>query len=314
MFTLKKESFGQYERITLQNVVTGHAMTILPAYGANLMGLNLFHTPLIDGILAPEEIGNNRFYKSAFLFPYPNRTRNGQYEFEGKHYQLYVNETTINTALHGFVYYQPFEVVDIIMQQEIAAIELHYKYQGDQPGYPFRAVLEIIYSISVQRGLKVDVRIRNIGNTNLPLGFGWHPYFMLEVPINELEIRIPRSQRYRLDHQMCPTGEKSFFDAYLQSTPLGNNFFDDCFAIEKNGEKAETHLYSPSSRKKLIVWQETGNSKFNYLQIFTPSHRNSIAIEPMTCSVNAFNTKEGLIVLKPSEVFEGSFGVQLEIL
>jgi len=313
MFTQKKEAFGEYERITLQNTESGHAMTILPAYGANLMGLNLHHTPIIDGLLVPEEVGTDRFYKSAFLFPYPNRTRNGQYVFEGKEYQLYVNETTINTALHGFGYWKSFSVVDVITQENVAAIELQYQYKGEEMGYPFSALVEITYSISTQRGFKTDIRVKNTGTTNMPLGLGWHPYLMLDVPINELEIKIPRSQRHRLDHQMCPTGEKSLFDGYLQCTSLGSNFFDDCFLIEQIGERtAETCLCHPPTKRKITVWQETGFHKFNYLQIFTPPHRKSIAIEPMTCGVNALNTLEGLITLKPNETFDGSFGINLD--
>ena len=38
-----------------------------------------------------------------------------------------------------------------------------------------------------------------------------------------------------------------------------------------------------------------------YLQIYTPLHRKNIAIEPITCVPNAFNSKEGFLELKPNE-------------
>jgi aldose 1-epimerase len=52
--------------------------------------------------------------------------------------------------------------------------------------------------------------------------------------------------------------------------------------------------------------------KYNFLQVYTPPHRNTIAIEPMTCLADAFNNKKGLIILKPSETASFSFGVKLE--
>jgi len=41
----------------------------------------------------------------------------------------------------------------------------------------------------------------------------------------------------------------------------------------------------------------------NYLQIYTPNDRKSIAIEPQTAPANSFNSKIGLQVLKPEETY-----------
>ena len=38
-----------------------------------------------------------------------------------------------------------------------------------------------------------------------------------------------------------------------------------------------------------------------YLQIYTPEHRQSIAIEPMTCIANSFNNKIGFTELTPGK-------------
>ena len=52
--------------------------------------------------------------------------------------------------------------------------------------------------------------------------------------------------------------------------------------------------------------------KYNYLQVFIPPLRNSIAIEPMTCNTDAFNNKEGLIILEPDQQFKASYGVSIK--
>ena len=49
--------------------------------------------------------------------------------------------------------------------------------------------------------------------------------------------------------------------------------------------------------------------KWNFLQVFTPPHRQSIALEPMTCNIDAFNNQDGLKMLAPKETLSGVFGV-----
>jgi len=45
--------------------------------------------------------------------------------------------------------------------------------------------------------------------------------------------------------------------------------------------------------------------------LYTPSHRKSIAIEPITGAPNAFNIPElGLKILQPNEIIEGVFGIR----
>jgi len=59
------------------------------------------------------------------------------------------------------------------------------------------------------------------------------------------------------------------------------------------------------------ICQETGKYKYNFLQVYTPPHRKSIAIEPMTCAPNAFNNEQGLIILAPFESFSASWGISM---
>jgi aldose 1-epimerase len=40
---------------------------------------------------------------------------------------------------------------------------------------------------------------------------------------------------------------------------------------------------------------------YNFLQIYTPPHRKSIALEPLTGAPDAWNNKIGMIALLPDE-------------
>jgi aldose 1-epimerase len=56
---------------------------------------------------------------------------------------------------------------------------------------------------------------------------------------------------------------------------------------------------------------------WSFVQVFTgdtmpePERRRSVAIEPMTCAPNAFNTGDGLRMLAPAETLAGSWGIQV---
>lgn len=87
---------------------------------------------------------------------------------------------------------------------------------------------------------------------------------------------------------------------------------DNVFKFESDAKIRATHLVNKKKNIALKLWQETGADKFNYLIIFTPPQRESIAIEPITSNINSFNNKEGLIILQPDETFSAGFGLKLE--
>ena len=59
----------------------------------------------------------------------------------------------------------------------------------------------------------------------------------------------------------------------------------------------------------LQIWQDAGFNKYNYLVVYIPPDRKSIAIEPISSNINSFNNGEGLIILKPEEEFAASIGI-----
>jgi aldose 1-epimerase len=61
----------------------------------------------------------------------------------------------------------------------------------------------------------------------------------------------------------------------------------------------------------VTVWAD---EHWRWVQLFTGDGkpdvaRRAVAVEPMTCPPNAFNTGEGLIRLEPGDVFEGRWGI-----
>ena len=121
-------------------------------------------------------------------------------------------------------------------------------------------------------------------------------------------LQMPKSQLIVIDDRMLPTGEKHPFQDFDTLKKINNTSLDNGFYITNQAENAEVILKSDLGT--LTYWQETGAAKWNFVQVFTPPHRQSIAIEPMTCNIDAFNNKDGLILLTPKATLDGKFGVR----
>jgi len=314
MYKQKTENFGGFEKMSLYND-KGTSFSVVPSFGANVNEISLPFKgrsySIIDGVTSAEELTSDKAFKSSVLLPWPNRLEDGRYEFEGKSYQLAINETDRNTALHGFIYKKKFNVEEIAVKETSASIKLSYDYHGDEPGYPFHFKVEIVYSISDEDGFAVKVDIVNTDKGSIPVGFGWHPYIKLPSMVNELQLQFPRRLVYDVNFRLLPTGKTWDAPEFTTMQKVGITALDTCFKITENSEIAVTLLRDEAAGFTLKFWQETGVGGFNYLQAYTPVSRQTIALEPMTCGVNAFNNGDGLLVMKPGERFNGRFGIIL---
>lgn len=314
MYKQKTENFGGFEKITLYND-NGISFSVIPGYGANVNEIKLPFNgrsfSVIDGVASAEELLSDKAFKSCVLLPWPNRMEDGRYEFEGKSYQVEINETDRNTALHGFIYRKEFDVEDIVLHESGAEIKLTCIYNGEESGYPFHFQVNLTYSISTENGFAVKVEIVNTDSCSIPMGFGWHPYIKLPSMIDELRLQMPRRHVYDVNSRLLPTGKTSEAPDFTVSEKIGIASLDTCFKVIEDSQIAATLVRDEAAGFELKFWQETGPEGFDFLQVYTPATRQTIALEPMTCGVNAFNNRDGLLIMKPGERFIARFGINL---
>jgi aldose 1-epimerase len=308
MFQLEKHFFGEAEEVVLKSS-SDAILKYIPAFGANIRELFLLKSEkplqILEGFQTFEQLQNNEKSKGIFLIPFPNRIRDGKYSFEGKEYQLPINKPKENNAIHGFIWNRKFDLVETLLNENSATIKLQHQYNGGYEGFPFPFLSELEFQLS-DNELKITVSITNTGNNNMPLGIGWHPYFTFQKKADELMLTIPACNVLETDEKMIPTGSKKIFDEYARPKKIENTSFDTCFEFADRKDIYETKI--SDSEKTVTVWQD---NSFHYLQVYIAPDRNSIALEPMTCPANAFNSKENLLTLKSNEKFEGSFGVKI---
>ncbi|MGC8597236.1 MAG: aldose 1-epimerase [Thermocladium sp.] len=222
----------------------------------------------------------------AILAPFANRVRNGEYVFNGITYKLPVNSE--GHAIHGFVKDREWQV----LERSDAFISMGLELKNE-PGYPFKLYFNAKYEIR-NNGLEFSLTVVNTGEKVAPITVGAHPYFTYITPRSEWLINA--GDVYRLEALgNIPTGRMI---PQRLVTRVGE--YDDCFKI--NGDEVQLMF----SRDWGISIKLLG---FHFIQLFTPSWANAVAVEPMTGAPDAFNNGIGLMMLEPGKSISPSFSI-----
>jgi aldose 1-epimerase len=318
MFHIEQQIFGKYIQYHLKNDATAEYALVIPAFGGTLNQVALAKEgkvyELLDASATYEDLiteGRKKF-KGSKLFPFANRIEDGQYSFENKVYNFHINFPHENNAIHGIVLESNFIVLQKKVTKDSAALTIQYKTTGKEDGYPFKVSITIEYVLK-ENSFSVKTSVENIDTKNIPVSDGWHPYFKIGSRIDDCFLTLPVAHAYEVDDRMLPTGKTWKDVAFTTPTKIAQTNFDTNYKLVATENKTlSVRLEDPIQKITLVLWQEVGEGKYNYLQIYTPPDRKSIAIEPMTCLTNAFNNKEGLIVLKPADKSDFLFGLILE--
>jgi aldose 1-epimerase len=316
-FIVLEEKFGAYSAFKLSDSKTGEYASVIPHLGGSINELVLNHKgkliPVIDGYSSSEDADKNlgSSFKGSNLFPYPNRIADAKFIFEGDELHLPMNFPQEKNAIHGLIYNQEFEVIDQENGEIGCKLILRYLPKEQVKGYPFNYLLEITFRLTAENGFECSTKISNLNDQKIPLGHGWHPYFISgNVVVNDLLLEFPADKILEVDKRGIPTGKTENYSKFNQLHKIEKTELDSCFLLEASDQPAEILIINKALDFGYLIWQERGINKYNYLQIYTPPTRKSIAIEPMTCAPNAFNNEKGLIVLAPLERISISWGVK----
>ena len=251
------------------------------------------------------------------LIPFPGRTANGRYAFEGQQFQLECNDKEGPNAIHGFVRTLPWHIRDVLANKVTYEVQLDAETYAAR-GYPFSLDIAVTYELGAS-GLSCAFVVNNIGNRAAPVGVGFHPYFTVGTSvIDEAEVQIPASGYLEFNKQLAPTGtildvEGSCWD-YRHVRTIGALRFNHCYVnLERDadGLARATLRHGLSNRAVDIVL----DSSFSAIVVYTgdaiaETPRTALAIEPMTCATDAFNHLEwGLKRLERGETFSGRYEV-----
>jgi aldose 1-epimerase len=314
MFFVEIQEFGSGRKIVAWNSA-GVRLEVLPDKGASL---NAFHIPtrdgrylnIIDGYVLEADLNEpEKAYNGVFLFPFPNRLRDGIWNWEGKLFSFPVNEPARNNSLHGLLYDRKFEVVEISATSEMSLIHLTYSSSQTDIGFPFQYQIDIEFIVTDNDGLAIKTQVTNLGTSILPFGFGWHPYFSSGSLLDDLIISFPDVVALEVDQQMIPTGTQIPYHVFDRPQHFGKTILDTGFKL-KPCEIYRIQILDPAQKLKFSIWQEAGVDGYGYVQIYTHPNRKSLAIEPMTCMANALQTlQDGIQFLEPGNCHKIDWGI-----
>lgn len=224
----------------------------------------------------------------------------------GNSYQFAVNEASTQTALHGFLYRVPAAV-----EKKDHSLLVSYRLSGEEPGYPFKVDVLLDYQLAANGSLRVDLTICNRDDIEVPAGFGWHPYFSLGQGLDQCFLQMPAAHCIEIDERMLPTGRKVLDERFVTATRLAGIHLDTCFEFPAAQGCVSAQFTSEAAGFGVEFWQQCGPQGMNFMQIYTPPERQSLAIEPMSCGIDGLNTGEGLIRLAPKQIFRSAYGVRV---
>ncbi len=230
------------------------------------------------------------------LAPWPNRINQGSYRYGDVRHQLPVNDGDNQAAAHGLVAWVNWQVAEY-SEHQVTLETLVFP----QPGYPHQLHLTATYRLSADGGLRSKVSVRNMGTDTAPAGIGVHPYLTCDLAkIDECQLRMEAGQMLVTDGNKVPVRMIDVTEAnadFRSSTPIGAREIDNAFA-DLASCPWHLELQSPADGK---VVQMTGDTP--WLQLYTAEHlgRRGLAVEPMTCPPDAFNSGVDLVDLEPGQ-------------
>jgi aldose 1-epimerase len=303
-FSVSRISQNGLSLVKLQDNATNTIITILPQYGALLhsfeIAVNGENLNIIDNYSGREHVEEELSisYKSSKLSPFVCRLSDGKYKIDDSAFEI-SKKFGDGNAIHGLLYNKPFKIVNEFADDNQASVSLRYHFNREDPGYPFDYVCEVRYTLIPQNVLQVETTILNLDTLEIPIADGWHPYFQLGGnDINDYEIDVSTTSMVKFDDRLLPTGELIHRTSWFDQTKLGGLELNNCYVVEPVEQNPTVFLYNPANEAFLAIYT---NSRYPYLQLYTPPHRKSIAIENLSSAPDCFNNGMGLVMLNPNQ-------------
>jgi aldose 1-epimerase len=260
------------------------SMAVISPLGGALLKLSLQGTPIID---STDVVGLEEMFFGSILAPWPNRLADHTYSFSGQTFST-PNVDSDNNSNHGLVFNQEFDLVS----HSADSLELRYQL-GQDHSYPFDVELSVRYEI-FSDSFRVLATAFNRG-VSAPFGLGFHPYYSVG---KKFRVHSGFDRQILTNEKMIPVASRA-----IDGLEYTGGALDDCFSGSKQ-VKLDTEDYSVS------ISLDEG---FDYFMLYRPSEsvgKSLLAIEPMSCLTNAFNSDPDSVLLQSGETKKFAFSVR----
>jgi aldose 1-epimerase len=320
---------GDQQVVVLDDNATARRLRVA-RHGAALINFEVMidgHThDLADGYRDAAEIASRPGSRFAIMVPFAGRIADARYSFDGQPQDLQPGVVGDQRASrHGFVRGVDFDIATLVADEQGARVTLTTSAIRPQPGYPHAIDLAVTFTLDAS-GLSLEARMRNVGDSEAPCFFGWHPYFRLaDSTVDGWQLQIPAQTLIRTDANLIAlpgaAAYVSLDDApaldFREPRLIGDSIIDQGYTdLEADVDgRIRTHLRNPANGFGIAVWQEHGVMHAFSADTVSRDVRRAIALEPMECMANAFDRPDcaDAIRLLPGEQRRFLCGVEIEL-
>jgi aldose 1-epimerase len=240
------------------------------------------------------------------LYPWANRLESLTYRAAGKTVNLPATSALLHFDDHGLaIHGVPWALLgwDVVETKgDTLLARLEWRDKERLAIFPFTHSVEMRATIRPDNLLiETDVIA---GDEPVPVSFGFHPYFGLpNIPRAEWHLQLPSMKRLQLNACGIPTGADEAFAGF--DRVLGESVFDDGFAVHDRNAS-----FSISGGGLRIALEFVRG--YGYAQIFAPTGKDFIALEPMTAPTNALSTGHRLAIVEPGNKYQAAFRIRVD--
>ena len=287
--SLTRHPFGPYSLVRIGD--GQHFFSFVPERNAYVHQIALGGRELLWNYADGEALTINQGHRNLSLLPFANRLGTGRYTWNGQEHGFPINDPETGSALHGFNHNVPFSLATVELGSTSARAVLRFLQtpELDPAAYPFLVLFEVELSIDTASGqFGWRMTARNLDVRPVPVGFGWHPYFRAESGIEGWSVAMPPNRRVELVEGL-PTGR--LLEGLPPEPTAVDARWDNCYRLQDGSQRGVT-LQGPEYGIRL---EQGGDTR--YTQLFVPPSRDAVAIEPVTCGVDAFRQNQDEVEL-----------------
>jgi aldose 1-epimerase len=224
------------------------------------------------------------------MVPFVNRIRSGQFSFRGQIVTLAPNMANDISPLHGQGWLEPWEVIS----SSEAAATLRFVHEPGE--WPWRYASEQQFSLDPD-GLDARITCRNLSDTPMPCGLGFHPYFHC-TPETVLDTAVEVA--WEIDEHVLPVAKVPAAGRFdLNNRRVCGQDLDHGFG----GWSGTADIVEPSTGRRITL----SSPEARFFQLYSPPAGGIFVAEPVSHANAALNAPEdewaelGMRVLEPGE-------------
>ncbi|QTN26512.1 aldose 1-epimerase [Rhodoferax sp. AJA081-3] len=268
-----------------------------PELGGCIAGLWFSGIPVLRSTPA-HELHSVRQAGSYPLVPFSNRVSQATLQWQGTDHPLVQNWAPDPHAIHGVGWERPWAVLEA---SDTFAL-LAYEHKADA-SWPFDFDCSQAFKLEAN-ALELSLSITNQSALAVPVGLGWHPFF---VKRPDSHIQFDATGRWEMGHDKLPTYRAPSTGISAPCTTLD---VDHCF----DGWAGAVQL-----RDSVLAIRVT--SGLSRLVVYSTPTSDSIAIEPVSHVNNAVNRMAqtgasaedlGVCILQAGQTFSSAMRIEVE--